>query len=365
MSNDVKYLQVFTCTWSYRGQISTAISEKICYAELGVMIVNRRIFLMAFLMTIVIPGFVYGKFSKWEDTVTIQETVVPPELELISISVLKNGKLIELKLEAYVQCVILGEIPADFETEALKAQAVATRTYTMRNVQKTNKHEFGVLCADPSCCQAFCTPDEYLSRGGSAAYITRIQEAVEQTAGEVLLYDGALAEATYFAASGGRTEAAVNVWGKDVPYLQSVISNGEQAEEYENKYYTFTRKAFLEKLGLPAELSEEITCTSILYTQGKGVDTITICGTVYTGKEMRERLKLPSTVFQIAIEDDRIDIIVDGNGHRVGMSQYGADAMAVQGNTYQEILNHYYPGTELHPMTEEEMKAVFDKAGNL
>ena len=121
----------------------------------------------------------------------------------------------------------------------------------------------------------------------------------------------------------------------------------------------------MDKLNLNNEALVSITCTNILYTPGNGVASMDVCGKSYTGKQIRELLQLPSTVFQIKVEAQYVRVIVDGNGHRVGMSQYGANAMAVQGKTYKEILSHYYPGTDLYPMTQEEMKGLFDKAGNL
>ena len=121
----------------------------------------------------------------------------------------------------------------------------------------------------------------------------------------------------------------------------------------------------MEKLGLPTEKNTSISCTNIRYTPGNGVSTITVCGKEYTGKVIRELLGLPSTIFTITVSEDCITITTDGNGHRVGMSQYGADAMAVEGNGYKEILAHYYPGTTLYRMTNAEIKGIFDKAGIL
>ncbi len=326
---------------------------------------NRRILIMAFLMTIVIPGIVYGKLNKWQEPQITQKTTILPEEERFCLTVINEETAIEMELEKYVECVLLGEIPSDFETETLKAQAVATRTYTIRKLGKNNKHEPGVMCTDSTCCQAFCLPDKYLDMGGSADYIARIREAVSQTNGEVLLYDGDLIEATYFSASGGRTEAAVEVWGKDIPYLQSVTSLGEDAEQYEKQCISFTHDDFLGKLNLLETHIGRTSCSNILYTPGNGIKSMEICGKIYTGKQLRELLQLPSTVFRISVEEDTVNVVVDGNGHRVGMSQYGADAMAVQGKTYQEILAHYYPGTNLHQMTLGGLKGVFDKAGNL
>ena len=331
----------------------------------GGMIMNRRILVRAFFLLVVIPGFVFSRMSKWPEPQTSAENATQSERGQQFLTVLSDGKLIQMELEEYVQCVLLGEIPPDFETETLKAQAIATRTYTLKNMQKEQKHEAGVLCADSNCCQAFCMPTEYLLKGGSEVYIRRIRDAVRQTSGVVLLYNGDLIEATYFSASGGRTEAAVEVWGKDVPYLQSVESFDEQDNRYDGQCVYLTPQEFLVKLNLPQYYADHITCTDTLYTSGNGVASITVCGKEYTGKKVRELLELPSTIFKITVEEDFVCITTNGNGHRVGMSQYGADAMATQGKTYSEILAHYYPGTCLHTIDWEEYKGAFDKAGNL
>ena len=326
---------------------------------------NRHILLLVFLMTIAIPGVVYSSMQKWKDLPEEIDYTTETEIEEGVVSVLAGENVFNIDLEAYVQCVILGEIPASFEMETLKAQAVATRTYTLKHMSQTRKHDQAFLCTDSTCCQAFCNLHDYLNSGGSQEDIDRIQEAVMETRGEVLYYDRQLIDATYFAASGGRTEAAVEVWGADVPYLQSVDSPAEQAYRYENCCTQFSHQEFLEKLELPIKFAERITCNDLKYTKGGGVASVTVCGEHFTGKEIRERLKLPSTVFGINVGETCITVTTNGNGHRVGMSQYGADAMAAQGKMYTEILAHYYPGTNVHQMTREEIEGVFDKAGIL
>ena len=326
---------------------------------------NRRILLQAFLMTVVIPGIVYGILSRWKEPQMNMVTTDTTGPELVSVTVLSEENILSMDLEEYVECVVLGEIPSDFETETLKAQAVASRTYTLDRVCQNGKHGRAFLCTDAGCCQAYCSAEAFLVKGGSQDYIDRVRDAVMQTAGEVLLYDGKLIEATYFSASGGRTEAAVEVWGTDIPYLQSVESKGEQAQQYDRRILQFEQETFLEKLGLPAEYTGKMTCTDIKYTDGNGIASITVAGKEFTGRQIREFLGLPSTVFEISITEDYVTIITDGNGHRVGMSQYGADAMAAAGKNYIQILDHYYPGSYLQQLTWDEIKAVFDKAGNL
>lgn len=326
---------------------------------------NKHILLMVLIMTLVIPGIVCSRISSKEAVPILSESTESTEAWQQQIGIDKNGEIIHMDLEDYVLCVILGEIPKDFESETLKAQAVATRTYTLKRVDSGRKHEGAELCTNPACCQAFCSISEYLRNGGSEEYITCARDAVIQTAGEVLKYKGQLIEATYFAASGGKTEAAVEVWGTDIPYLQSVDSSGEQAQQYENRRVTFGAKEFLKKIGLSTEYADHISCSSPTYTEGAGVESITICGNVFTGKKLRELLELPSTIFTVSVEGDFVTVTTEGNGHRVGLSQYGADAMAVAGKRYEEILNHYYPGTVLCRLDELEIKGLFDKADNL
>ena len=162
----------------------------------------------------------------------------------------------------------------------------------------------------------------------------------------MVTYEGELIEATYFSCSGGRTEDAVAVWGAEVPYLQSVSSPGEENSSDYMKTVTMSAGEFAAAFdglsGTPGTWIGKIT-----YTNGGGVATIEIGGTEYKGTTVRQKLKLRSTAFVITIVGSSVSITTKGFGHRVGLSQDGAEAMAVGGSDYAEILAHYYPGTKL------------------
>lgn len=256
-----------------------------------------------------------------------------------------------LELDAYVACVLSGEMPAEFETEALKAQAVAIRTYTLRRLG-SSKHPDADVCVDPSCCQAFTEP------AGERAV-----QAVRDTRNVVLTYEGKLIDATYFSCSGGRTEDAVAVWGSDVPYLQSRPSPGEESAKPYVRSISIDSDELLKKLGLDED--QPLTLGEVTYTEGGGVATIEICETIFEGTQFRNSLRLSSTSFQIQPLGDTVVITTKGNGHRVGLSQYGAQAMARNGSDYRQILQHYYLGVTVETWTDLQMQGVFDKAGNL
>ena len=260
---------------------------------------------------------------------------------------ISDDRIVMMELEEYILGVVLAEMPASFHTEALKAQAVAARTYALRRYVLGDRHTDKAVCTNPHCCQAYMTQEQYLKSHGSSADVLRVQEAVLATRGQILTYQGNLAETTYFACSGGRTEDAVAVWGTDIPYLQAVDSPGEEnANSYWRSNY-FTKEEFENALGRSLSGSPESWLGKQTFTDGSGVATMVIGGITYTGTQLRKLLGLNSTVF--TMEADAAGILVEtyGNGHRVGMSQYGADAMAQQGSNYQQILLHYYCGTRI------------------
>ncbi len=261
---------------------------------------------------------------------------------------MSDGTVSTMDIEEYVQCAVLAEMPAEFELEALKAQAVVARTYALRWYGSKWKHDTGAVCTDPGCCQAFCSEGEYLEKGHTQQSLNKILDAVEQTAGQVLTYENKLIDATYYSCSGGRTEDALAVWGQDIPYLQSVESPGEEGAAHYIDTVTLPLTQLEERLGV--KLSGN-WLGAVTYTQGGGVDTIAIAGREYSGTQLRQLLELRSTAFVMTAVGNAVTITTKGYGHRVGMSQYGADAMAVSGSSYREILAHYYPGTKL---TENE-----------
>ena len=256
------------------------------------------------------------------------------------------GNLQQMSLEDYLTGVVLAEMPADFEEEALKAQAVVARTYTRRRMDSP-KHGEAALCMDSGCCQGYLSAAEYLGKGGTQASIDKVRRAVTATDGHVLVYDGALIDATYFSCSGGRTEDAAAVWGQDVPYLQAVESPGEEAAPRFSDQAEFSAAELAALLGLQNDGDPADWFGAVTYTGGGGVDTILIRGQEFTGTALRKALGLRSTAFTVSVRGTTVTFTTRGFGHRVGMSQYGAQAMAQAGSGYEEILAHYYTGAEL------------------
>ncbi len=270
---------------------------------------------------------------------TTQET--EPARQKRYITVLSDGQAQTMELEDYLVGVVLGEMPADFETEALKAQAVVARTYTLRRVTVSPKHEGSAVCTAPDCCQAYRSPESYLAGGGTQASVDKVLAAVEATAGLVLTYEGSLIEATYFSSSGGRTEDAVAVWGSDLPYLRATDS----PEEVYTDQVTMTASEFRNALGLDSGTA--LAVQAVTYTDGGGVDRMTISGKIFQGTQLRQLLGLKSTALTVTVSGSTVTITTVGHGHRVGMSQYGAETMALGGSSFDEILLHYYQGVKL------------------
>ena len=269
--------------------------------------------------------------------------MLPSEERVYQIPILKEGAdAAQMPLEEYLVGVLLGEMPPSFHPEALKAQAVVARTYTIKRNTQSPKHPDGALCIDPSCCQAYAEPGSY-----TADQQKKIRQALAQTENLVLTYQGNLIDATYFSCSGGRTEAAVAVWGTDVPYLQSVESPGEELASAYLDSVTYTVAELEERLDIVLDGAPNQWFTDITYTSGGGVERMKIGGREFSGTQLRSLLNLRSTVFTLTSQGKSVTITTRGYGHRVGMSQYGAEAMAQEGKDYLEILAHYYPGTTL------------------
>ncbi len=281
---------------------------------------------------------------------------LPPADGAMLLDILReDGTVMQLPLDEYLGGVLLAEMPASFPLEAQKAQAVVARTYALRQRVLGGKHENADLCTDPSCCQAWIRYEDYAAKEGpdtAEAAAEQAAQAVHATDGQALFYEGALIDATYFSSSGGRTEAAVEVWGNDVPYLRSVNSPGEEGALHDGETRSFSApelRDLLLSVHPEADLSgsPETWFGAVTETEGGGVDEMEIGGALFTGLELRSLLGLRSTVFSVSAEGDTVSFTTHGSGHRVGMSQYGAKAMAESGSDFREILAHYYPGTEL------------------
>ena len=319
----------------------------------------KRDILTALLLGLVVPGLLlnFGTMVLEKREVPIPETTAAQETEpeTVSLPVLvRRGETITLEdMDDYLVGVVLAEMPATFEPEALKAQAVAARTYARKAWETGGKHGDGSVCQDPACCQAYIAPEDYFSQGGTEEGLEKVQLAVAQTSGYVLTYAGALIEATYFSCSGGSTEAAVAVWGTDYPYLQAVESPGEDKAIHDRDTVSFSLADFQKRLGMALDGAPAGWFREVSYTEGGGVEAMTIGEESFTGPQLRALLGLRSASFSVEVREDTIVITTRGYGHRVGMSQYGADAMAVQGKDFCQILTHYYQGAELNRLEGE------------
>lgn len=281
----------------------------------------------------------------YNETTQTRQTEIANKVTINTITVISNdGTVRDLPIEEYVTAVVLNEMPANFETEALKAQAVVARTYALRRILKPGKHEEAAVCLRSSCCQGFCDIAAYMEKGGTEADVQKVVQAVDDTSGFVIVYDDELIDATYFSCSGGATEDASEVWGAVVPYLQSVQSPGEEGASHYVDTVNIQADDFLKCLDLK---EQKIKIGNVTHTKGGGVESIVICDVEFSGTQLRKKLSLRSTAFYITAIGDSVTITTKGYGHRVGMSQYGADAMAVNGASYEEILQHYYQGTEV------------------
>lgn len=299
-------------------------------------------------MGMVLPGLLLNGAILFLDTEP-PEPEPPAVVDTVHwpVKVRTGNTVTEMDMDRYLTRVVLAEMPASFEKEALKAQSVAARTYTEKASLTGGKHGDGSVCTDSGCCQGYITEEAYLEKGGSQESVDKIARAVEATGGYVITYEGELIEATYFSCSGGTTEDAAEVWGTEYPYLKSVSSPGEEnALQYTQRLF-FTPEEFQNALGRELTGSPEDWFTIVTYTEGGGVAAMSIGGESYAGTRLRTLLGLRSTAFTVDVSSSQIVITTRGYGHRVGLSQYGADAMAMAGNSYGQILAHYYPGTAL------------------
>ena len=318
-------------------------------------------FTMGFLLPAVLLGAIVSLTANDLDVPTLTEPIIISDSTEVSDGLDSKwsvsvegvaGQVFRIPLREYLAGVVLSEMPVSFEAEALKAQAVVARTYTMRALTGSSKHEDATLCIDPACCQGYVDVVSYIGAGGKREDVEYIKKLISETDGLVITYGGTLIEATYFSCSGGVTEDAVAVWGSEVPYLQSVTSPGEEEAIYYTDTVIYTKDELAARLGVTLGHNPALWVSDVTYTNGGGVATMTIGGERFTGTEVRKLLDLRSTAFTIVPDGAGVIIQTRGYGHRVGMSQYGADAMAAVGCTFEEILSHYYVGTKLTPYAD-------------
>jgi len=285
-----------------------------------------------------------------EPTLTPASTPAPGEWDgerLVRV-LLDDGSVEEMTMSDYLWRVVAAEMPAAFEPEALKAQAVCARTYTLWKMKGDN-HGDADICADSSCCQAYCSPAEAEERWGAQTeeYTAKIAQAITETDGQVLTYEGELIQAVFFSSSTYTTEDAAAVWGNSLPYLVSVESpEGEEVPNYRSTV-TLTAEQMKELAKTAgANLSGDTSTwlTDVSYTASGRVAELTFGNVTLSGGAARSLFGLRSACFTVKEKEGVFTFSVTGYGHGVGMSQYGANAMAKEGATWREIVTHYYTG---------------------
>ena len=271
-----------------------------------------------------------------------------------------TGEVEEVALDTYLCNVVSAEMPADYELEALKAQAVVARTYTIYKAQNP-KHENADICDDSTCCQAWVSKEKRFERWEEQKRESnwqKIEIAVKETAGKIVTYDGKPINAFFHANSGGTTELPVNVWvGSGLPYLQVVETAGEEGYTQYSSEVILNKEKLIEKLktkysDIQIDFNNNDDIKILDYTDGNRVKTVKFGNHELSGVETRTILGLKSTNFEIIKENDNIKFSVKGYGHGVGMSQTGADTMAKQGSNYEDIIKHFYKDVEIKDINE-------------
>lgn len=263
----------------------------------------------------------------------------------------KTGEVENVNIEEYLCNVVSAEMPASFETEALKAQAIVARTYTMFKLNN-KKHDNADICDNSACCQAWISKEDRLAKWEESKrdeYWQKICSVVQQTKGQVIMYKNEPINAFFHSNSGGTTEIPVNVWGgTNYPYLQVVETSGEEAYTQYASEVTIANTDIINKLkekyqDISIDFSNVEDLKIVEHTESGRVKTVKFGNHKLSGVEVRSIFGLKSTNFEILkIDNDHIQFKVKGYGHGVGMSQTGADSLAKQGKTAEEIIHHFY-----------------------
>ncbi|TFB19260.1 stage II sporulation protein D [Filobacillus milosensis] len=322
------------------------------------MIKNREgLVFVAILIAViaVLPAVIVLPFSKAStESIELNETQ-ETQLDLTdqpTVQVMRSasGQIEEVPLEQYVVSVVSSEVPASFELEAIKAQALAARTYIVQKlVNGGATEEYDVT--DTVQHQVYKNMDELRSAWGVdySWKINKIKQAVQETRGQIITYSGQPITAQFFSTSNGYTENAEDYWQNEIPYLKSVQSPWDENSPEYLEQQILTRTEVVNKLGID---QQAIQVSNTVRTDSHRIKEITISGKTFSGREVRELLGLRSNDFTIEVKGDHIIFTTKGYGHGVGMSQYGANGMAEAGSDYKEIVKHYYKGVEISDIQE-------------
>lgn len=281
-----------------------------------------------------------------------------PEKEKINVYIHTQDKVVEMDVMQYLKEVVSAEMPASFHNEALKAQAVAARTYmlTRKNAGPTDIHKGADICTDSTHCKAWMSETDRKKSWGNDAENNwqKISDAVEATDEMVITYQGNLISAVFHSTSSGTTENAKDVWGGDVPYLVSVNSIGDTQSPKYNSKAEFNIDEFKKicEENIQGINWENGLFKDIQKSNAGGITSLNIGGITVKGVDLRKIFSLQSTNIDIKEENGKIIMVVKGYGHGVGMSQYGANYLANEGKNYIEILKTYYTGVEVEKINK-------------
>lgn len=307
-----------------------------------------------FIIVFVLPLLLLNQHIKQENSIN---DIKSQDGIVIRVFNTETGKIQNMDLEEYILGVVAGEMPADFELEALKAQALAARTYTLLRMpafggKGCSKHPGADICTDPSHCQAYRDPTTVKNN------LNKLKQAIKDTSGEVIVYDGKLIDAVFHSTSSGRTENSEDVWSNEVPYLRSVMSQFDERSPKFNSKKQFNITDFIAKMkqiDAGTKLSSSKLKSQLKIeerSEGGGVLKMKVGNKVFKGTQLRDALGLNSNNFSFALDGKYIVFSVIGYGHGIGMSQYGADGMARNGSDYREIIKHYYSGVEIETIQD-------------
>lgn len=296
--------------------------------------------IIVILSIILIPYLVVTLFIKDEN---IKFSIVSNQI--VRVKREKENTIINVPLEEYVVHVLAGEMPASFEEEALKAQAVAARSYVLRKINKNKEKKYDVV--DTVSDQVY-VDDETLKKNWGKNYeknLNKMKKAVIETKGEYLTYNDEIIQAFFFSTSSGKTENSEEVFTTALPYLVSVDSSWDDISPVFNDSKTISLSDFYTKLNLA--YNKNLTYKIKNYNKSGTIKNVIINGKTFKATVVRTKLSLRSANFEIKQDGSNVIVNTKGFGHGVGMSQYGALAMAKQGKKYDEILKYYYQGVEI------------------
>lgn len=292
------------------------------------------------LITILVPYLIVTFFIKDEQIKIDYVSNIIVRVKRVSKNIIS-----EIPLEDYVIHVVSGEMPITFQEEALKAQAIAARTYVIRKMKINSNNDYDVV--DTISDQVYIDDDELKNKWKTKydEYLNKIKKIVIDTKGLYLTYNDEIIEPLFFSTSSGKTENSEEVFQTALPYLRSVDSSWDNISPVFNDLANMSLADFYTKLNLP--YNETLNIKIISYNVSGSIKTININNKNFSGKEVRNKLALRSSNFQIEKDNSNVKIKTKGYGHGVGMSQYGAEAMAKNKKNYEEILKYYYSGVEI------------------